>query len=216
VTLTFDNGPDPETTPAVLDILKRFAIESTFFIVGNQLAADGSREILERIAHEGHGIGNHTYSHNPPLGERTSPDTARDEIQRTQDLIGALGAAKLFRPSGTKGALDRRLLTQSCVDLLVEDKYTCVLWHCVPGDLQGLDWVQRSFEDLARRAWTMFVLHDIRGGALTRLDEFLTRLLEDGHQIVREFPSDCVPIVRGQMVAPLDGYVQNDGHAIAG
>ena len=61
ITTPFDNGPDPEVTPQVLDTLRRHDIRSTFFLVGNKLR---DRRCLAQRAHaEGHWIGNHTYNH---------------------------------------------------------------------------------------------------------------------------------------------------------
>jgi peptidoglycan/xylan/chitin deacetylase (PgdA/CDA1 family) len=61
VALTFDDGPDPEFTPQVLDVLRRYGARATFFLVGQR--ADRHPELVRRIAAEGHAIGNHTYSH---------------------------------------------------------------------------------------------------------------------------------------------------------
>jgi peptidoglycan/xylan/chitin deacetylase (PgdA/CDA1 family) len=61
IRLTFDDGPHPSVTPAVLDILAHFRIRATFFCTGeNMVAWPGS---FDRILSEGHSIGNHTYSH---------------------------------------------------------------------------------------------------------------------------------------------------------
>jgi peptidoglycan/xylan/chitin deacetylase (PgdA/CDA1 family) len=63
LTLTFDNGPDPETTPRVLDVLALRSIRSTFFVVGNKLSTPEGRGLARRAHEEGHWIGNHTWSH---------------------------------------------------------------------------------------------------------------------------------------------------------
>ena len=67
VTLTFDNGPDPEATPHVLDVLAARDLKATFFVVGERLAA--ARHLAERAHAEGHWIGNHTWTHRAPFGE---------------------------------------------------------------------------------------------------------------------------------------------------
>lgn len=59
--LTFDDGPVPEVTPAVLDILKQYGAKATFFMVGEN--AVKHPDLLERIRQEGHAVGNHTYNH---------------------------------------------------------------------------------------------------------------------------------------------------------
>jgi peptidoglycan/xylan/chitin deacetylase (PgdA/CDA1 family) len=61
VALTFDDGPDPETTPRVLDILAAHGVRGAFFLIGRRAAA--SPALARRIAAEGHDLGNHTWSH---------------------------------------------------------------------------------------------------------------------------------------------------------
>ena len=60
--LTFDDGPSRTVTPQILDILAKYDIKATFFVVGKY--AEKNPDILRRIYEEGHVIGNHTYSHN--------------------------------------------------------------------------------------------------------------------------------------------------------
>src|SRR5262249_35135806 len=61
VALTFDDGPDPEYTPRVLDILRRERVPAAFFVVGSR--AEAYPDLIRRIYAEGHVLGNHTYSH---------------------------------------------------------------------------------------------------------------------------------------------------------
>ena len=61
VALTFDDGPDAEETPRVLDVLKRHGVRATFFVVGERIEAHP--ELLLRMLSEGHTIGNHTLNH---------------------------------------------------------------------------------------------------------------------------------------------------------
>ena len=82
VTLTFDNGPEPEVTPGVLDTLAAAGIKATFFVLGHKLALPGRRALAERAAAEGHWIGNHTYTHSTPLGLCAAPDTAETTTYR--------------------------------------------------------------------------------------------------------------------------------------
>jgi peptidoglycan-N-acetylglucosamine deacetylase len=94
--LTFDDGPDPRWTPAILDILKRENVPATFFIIGKN--GQAYPEILRRIANEGHEIGNHTFTH-PNLGEIPLSLTEL-ELNATQRLIESeIGRSTvLFRP----------------------------------------------------------------------------------------------------------------------
>jgi peptidoglycan-N-acetylglucosamine deacetylase len=90
LTLTFDNGPEPETTLFVLDVLARRSIRTTFFMVGNKLSTPEGRELARRAHEEGHWIGNHTWSHSTPLGLLKDPSAIGTEIRDTQEAIGAL------------------------------------------------------------------------------------------------------------------------------
>ena len=73
VPLTFDNGPEPAVTPRVLDVLGQADIKATFFMLGSKLADPERRAIAKRAHAEGHWIGNHTWSHQQPLGQLTDP-----------------------------------------------------------------------------------------------------------------------------------------------
>ena len=97
VYLTFDDGPDAEQTPQVLDVLKRNNAKATFFCIGSRIA--GNEQILKRIIDEGHTIGNHSFSHtnNFPLFSRRRMIA---DIEQCQKVIeSAIGTAPtLFRP----------------------------------------------------------------------------------------------------------------------
>ncbi len=96
VALTFDDGPDTDFTPKILDVLRKNNVKATFFIVGKRAAAHP--EMVKLIAAEGHAIGNHTWDH-PDLVKLT-PDQIKSEIDRTeQQLHSILGyLPSLFRP----------------------------------------------------------------------------------------------------------------------
>ncbi len=96
ILLTFDDGPHPEITPQVLDILDKYGAKSLFFIPG--FRAEKEPKILQNIINRGHKIGNHTYSHH--LNRRLTFKEYREEIflcqKRLFDLTGEL--PKYFRP----------------------------------------------------------------------------------------------------------------------
>ncbi len=96
VCLTFDDGPDPRYTPAVLDILKKHGVRATFFIIGAN--ADQNIGLVKREYAEGHDVGNHTYTH--PNIALVSKERAALELSTTQRIIeNALGVSTvLFRP----------------------------------------------------------------------------------------------------------------------
>ena len=96
VALTFDDGPDPEWTPKILDVLKRENAPATFFMIG--LQADKFSGIVERAYREGHEIGNHTFTH--PDISNVSATYVRFELNLTERLFASrLGVRTvLFRP----------------------------------------------------------------------------------------------------------------------
>ena len=209
LTLTFDNGPEPDVTPHVLDVLRRRNIRSTFFVIGKNLAMTGRRALSERAKAEGHWIGNHTWTHSGPLGPRGNHGVAEREIGRTQDELGPLSdPRRLFRPQGGGGKLGSHLLSPQAVDLLKRGHYTCVIWHALPGDWVDPDgWVDRALDQVKERDWTLMVLHDIASGAMRHLERFLDRVDAAGGRHRQDFPPDCVPMVEGMASGELERYV---------
>src|SRR5215207_2119020 len=82
--LTFDDGPDPRWTPAVLDLLRRHGATATFCVVGQYVAAHP--ELVRRMADEGHALCDHTWTHDEALASRTTA-TLRTELRRTYDAV---------------------------------------------------------------------------------------------------------------------------------
>lgn len=208
VTLTFDNGPEPQATPVVLDCLARHGIQSTFFVLGQKVSTPTGLDLALRASRDGHWIGNHTWSHAGRLGEGTR-EVALEEFERTEAALSWLKQpVPLFRPRGGAGKLGRGLLHPAVVDRLTSGGYTCVLWNSVPGDFRDPDgWMNRALADCQTRSWTLVVLHDLPNGAMRHLDSFLRKLRDDGHELMQDFPPDCTPIVRGKIVQPLDGFL---------
>jgi peptidoglycan-N-acetylglucosamine deacetylase len=96
VYLTFDDGPTPDVTEPLLDVLQRFDAKATFFCVGQQI--EHGQATIERIQREGHTLGNHTYSHRS--GWRSSFREYLQDIERCDRLLPSLmnGKRHLFRP----------------------------------------------------------------------------------------------------------------------
>lgn len=96
VALTLDDGPDPETTPDILRVLRRYGARATFFVVGDR--ARDNDELLERIVAEGHELGNHM------LRDRRTRFLGRDEMERsmreTHRILSGHGQVRWFRPGG--------------------------------------------------------------------------------------------------------------------
>lgn len=132
VILTFDDGPDPAYTPAVLDILKNEKVPATFFVIGAN--AEENLPLLKRIYKEGHEIGNHTFTH-PNIAE-VSMKRAWTEMESTRMLIEAvLGRSTvLFRAPYNADAEPTKETELKPVALSRNNNYYTVGESIDPGD----------------------------------------------------------------------------------
>ncbi|TDF91879.1 polysaccharide deacetylase family protein [Paenibacillus piri] len=130
IALTFDDAPDKQFTPQVLDVLKKYNVKATFFIVGRQ--AEKHPEMVKRIAREGHIIGNHTYNHS--LLTKLSDEQYRAQVTKTQKILKrSIGyTPRLLRPPYGEIS-ESQLLWASDHHLIV------VNWN-----VDSLDWKQLS------------------------------------------------------------------------
>jgi peptidoglycan/xylan/chitin deacetylase (PgdA/CDA1 family) len=180
IALTFDDGPSPVFTGQVLDVLGRYEAVATFFCIG--LNAHAFPETLERIAAEGHEIGNHTWSH-PYL-----PDLSRSELtiqlERTNEVIAtATGRAPtLVRPP--YGGRNAQILRW-----LAEAGMTTILWNAETSDWArpGRDVIEA---EVARQAapGSIVLFHDgggDRSQTVAALPGVMDRLGEKGYRFVR-------------------------------
>ncbi|MBC8015631.1 MAG: polysaccharide deacetylase [Sporomusaceae bacterium] len=127
--LTFDDGPDADNTPVVLDILTKNNIKATFFVVGT--AIQKNPEILKRIYDEGHAIGNHSYNHiYRELYQ--SVDTYTGQLHRNDEIIKSVLNLRpnISRaPGGSAGHF-----TSAYWDTLKKQGYKEVGWNISSGD----------------------------------------------------------------------------------
>jgi peptidoglycan/xylan/chitin deacetylase (PgdA/CDA1 family) len=172
VRLTFDDGPNAEMTPQLLDHLKEAGIKATFFVVGRNIENPWGRAIVERMAAEGHQIGNHTYSH-PDL---TRLDGARieQEIKQTEDLIGPLdNGNKIFRPpfGFHNGAVDRAAAALG---------YKSVLWDLCAWDwrpyYKNRRWVSHIVRQIAAGREGIVLAHDVIPSTVAHVPELIAAI----------------------------------------
>ncbi|WP_148292254.1 MULTISPECIES: polysaccharide deacetylase family protein [Planktothrix] len=125
IALTFDDGPWPET-PKVLTILRQFNVKATFFILGQNLLL--YPDIIKQVVQEGHGVGNHTWTHSYPKME---PQKAKAEIENTSAKLELMTGLKtrLFRPPG--GILDNGV-----ADYARSKNYAVIMWSIDTKDFQ--------------------------------------------------------------------------------
>lgn len=159
VALTFDDGPDPATTPAVLDLLDAAGARATFFVVGRR--AEAHPELVREVVRRGHRLGNHTHRH--PAGFAFLPPAAlRREIGRAQGALAELAAAppRWFRaPAGIRSPWLEPVLASLGLGLV---SWTRRGFDTVSGDPDRV--ADRLLDGLA--AGDILLLHD-GGGART-------------------------------------------------
>ena len=114
VALTFDDGPSPDTTPRVLDILRAEGVRATFFVLGKH--AERHPEIVERIVREGHELGNHGYDHG--ILAFAGATQVHRQLQRTERLLRRAGGppVRVFRaPHGFRSPFVARKIGRAHV-----------------------------------------------------------------------------------------------------
>jgi peptidoglycan/xylan/chitin deacetylase (PgdA/CDA1 family) len=220
LTVTFDNGPDPDCTPQVLDALTERGVPATFFVcgLGNRLhpalraGSEQGRRLLERATREGHWIGSHSLTHTVELGTTRDPKVVEREIGGNQELLGDLNDRRLFRPYMGGGIRCQRTFSPEAVRYLCDGGYTTVMFNCVPRDWEDPEgWPETALAQMESRDWTLLIVHDVgRYGSMKQLPRFLDEAARRGFEFVQEFPDDCVPIRNGRLVGSLDGIVCGD------
>lgn len=143
---TFDDGPIPEVTTMVLDILKDFSAKATFFCVGENVQK--YPEIYQRILADGHAIGNHTQNH--LNGWKTPKDVYLKNVSECSKLV----ESKLFRPPYGK-------ITREQANAL-KPHYKVVMWDILCGDFDRKVSSQDCFARMKKHATpgSIIVLHD--------------------------------------------------------
>ncbi|HEY2123990.1 MAG TPA: polysaccharide deacetylase family protein [Chthoniobacterales bacterium] len=188
VTLTFDDGPDPDWTPKILDILKAANVKAAFFVVGKN--AENYPALVRRIVDEGHEIGNHTYYH-PNLAV-CWPEHIRLELNATQLLLESITgrATTLFRPPYAADTSPSQLSELAPLQIAQDLDYLVVLENIDPQDWArpGADIILQRIKQ-QRRDGNIILLHDA-GGDRSQTVEALPRILDWLH-------------TRGDTVVPL-------------
>jgi peptidoglycan/xylan/chitin deacetylase (PgdA/CDA1 family) len=204
VVLTFDDGPLPPHSTAVLDILAAQCVKATFFLVGEMAREFPS--VVRRIHEEGHTIGTHSEHH--PLRMHKMPiDKVREEIDRgIADVGGALwdqrDLAPFFRIPGLarSDAIEKELADRSLVvfssDTVADD------WH---RRIRSADIVRLAVSRLEARGKGILLLHDIHRATANALPDLLSKLKAAGFHVVHIVPGTERPEVAGTVPAGRSG-----------
>ncbi|GHH99683.1 glycosyltransferase [Neobacillus kokaensis] len=186
IALTFDDGPDPKYTESILKILKQHQVKASFFVIGNK--AIHNQDILKRIYQDGHGIGNHTFSH--PKTIEMSDKQIKFELNSTQRIIqGITGhTTSLYRsPYGDEEAKYLPSHFQKLQDV------TQMGYVTVNYDIDSKDWKLRDSEAIVKNVLSqvssgdIILLHDGGGdrqATVEALPEIIEVLQNKGYKFV--------------------------------
>ncbi len=179
IALTFDDGPHPQNTEKVLDLLEKHGAKATFFVVGENLKL--YKRTMKRAFEEGHEIGNHTYTH-PHLSALNEEQLLR-EIKTNELLIEEITQKPtvLFRPP--EGYCGRAVRT-----IIKERGYQAILW-----DVDTRDWAGTSADEIIKTVQSsvypgsILLFHDYGGkqsATLPALAALLPWLKEEGYRFL--------------------------------
>ena len=164
--LSFDDGPDPEITPFVLDELDKYDAKATFFCIGKN--ADAQPELTRRIINEGHALGNHTYDH--LNGWKTDGRVYLDNILKAGKIINTV----LFRPPYGR-------ITNKTVKVITAQPYgfKVIMWSVLSGDFDNSISPEKCFVNIIKNAGSgsIVVFHDSKKADI-RMRYSLPRVLK--------------------------------------
>lgn len=172
IALTFDDGPNHNTSK-ILDILEKYSIKATFFILGTNIK--GNEKIIARMNRLGNEIGNHMYSHK--LLTKLSKEKISNEIKQVDDLIfNIIGEyPTLIRPS--YGTYNKKV--KSLIDRPI------IIWN-----IDTLDWKSHNSQKISNKVLKkasdgdIVLMHDIYNATANSLEIIIPKLLEKNFQFV--------------------------------
>lgn len=176
IALTFDDGPDPDNTPVILDVLARHDVIATFFMVGEQIQKH--KDLAQRVVGAGHQVANHSLTHQRMIFR--GPRFIRDEIEATDRLLRAVGyeGEIQFRPP-----YGRKLFVLPWV--LRKMGKTTVLWNVESHDTETQQTdilVKNIFDKIVPGSIVLF--HDggaTKPGTWAALDQTIIQLKTQGY-----------------------------------
>lgn len=175
IALTFDDGPHPENTPRLLDILKQYGVRATFFVVGRNV--EKYPHIAQRIVSEGHQIGNHTMTH-PDL-VKLKRKKFDDEVKEVNTIIEAYTGVRPTCIRPPYGSLNSK------VEALLHNVYglNVVLWSVDPKDWKkpgASEVTQRLIE--GAKPGAILLAHDIHAQTIEAVGPAIAQLKAQGYR----------------------------------
>lgn len=179
IALTFDDGPHPRYTERILNVLEKYDVRATFFVIG--VNVQNYPEPLKKIYAAGHEVGNHTFHHDN--NNDLDADNARHEMSKCEQIIFETVGVKptLFRPPRGK-------CNQDVINAAQELGYSVVLWS-----IDTLDWKGTSSKCIAStvnnnvQGGDIVLMHDytsMNNTTCDALEIIIPKLLSEGYQFV--------------------------------
>jgi peptidoglycan/xylan/chitin deacetylase (PgdA/CDA1 family) len=179
ISLTFDDGPNQQITPRVLDVLAKFGIKAAFFSVGDKIAANP--ELLKRIHDEGHVIGNHTYTHSNWFDFYSSKRMI-EELEKTEKIIldNTGKRVRYFRPpyGVTNPALAKAVKKMN---------YTAIGWNIRSLDTGKSRNAKKILARIIRqlKPGSIILLHDKNPELVDIIEKLIHFASENGYEFIR-------------------------------
>jgi len=182
IALSFDDGPHPEYTNQILDLLKQYNIKATFFVLG--IHAESFPHIIQREVAEGHEIGNHSYSH--VNMRKSSKKTIKEEFEKTQEKIYSITniRSKLFRPPYGNYSYE-------VIEVVANNDSSLVLWTFYQ---DSKDWSNPGVDVIVNTTLSkiqkgdIILFHDYiykpESNTVEALKEIIPKLIEEGYEFV--------------------------------
>jgi peptidoglycan/xylan/chitin deacetylase (PgdA/CDA1 family) len=170
--LTFDDGPVPDHTPKLLDLLDRFDARATFFVLG--VAAVGQPALISRMAREGHAVANHTWDH--PQLTSLSAAAVRSQLRRTKRATqGAMGGC-MRPPFG--------LINTRAARAALSEGLAPVLWtgHIEDWNPHPLSWSVARLRE-ATKPGAVILMHDTHAATLAAVAQMLPEWQKQGYRL---------------------------------
>lgn len=177
LSITFDDGPNPEFTPRVLELLKKHNAKATFFCIGKHV--ENHPKILMRILADGHSVGNHTYSHSKSFGF-FGFEKVKTELQQTKSVVKKQTGLKmnLYRPAF------------GVTNPQIEKAVTDLGLQSIGWSIRSLDTTPRSANSVLDRITSkvskgdIILLHDTSEKTITVLERLLVFMHEENLESV--------------------------------
>lgn len=179
IALTFDDGPHPKKTKEIINVLEKYGIKATFFVIG--INVKNYPETMRNIVDHGYEIGNHTYSHK--ILKNSKKSDIKNEIEKTELEIIKNGSVKtkIIRPPCGE-------YNDNLIDISLENDYKIVLWN-----IDTKDWAHANKKDIVNnilsrvKGGDIILFHDYVSGknnTVEALEIIIPKLLKEGYEFV--------------------------------